>query len=188
MALVKQAIDRLRLLAGVVDASMARDDAWRFLELGRHVERLQQQIVLLDVWDRIGRRGNDGGSMSWADLLRVCGAFEPYRRDRSLALRRGAVLGFLIRSPEVARSLRFATDRIDGLLRGIDPIGARHPLAAPHRLVLRMAASLEMDLATDEPEAEAVSIFETLTGGSRELYEVLLETYVDYPVTTGLPS
>ena len=104
VALVNQAMDRLRLLAGVVDASMARDDAWRFLELGRHVERLQQQIVLLDVWDRIGRRGNEGGSMSWADLLRVCGAFEPYRRDRSLALRRGAVLGFLIRWPARSRS------------------------------------------------------------------------------------
>ena len=51
-----------------------------------------------------------------------------------------------------------------------------------------MAASLEMDLATDEPEEEAVSIFETLIGGSRELHEVLMETYVDYPVTTGLPS
>ncbi|WP_419949681.1 alpha-E domain-containing protein [Candidatus Palauibacter sp.] len=179
VALVTEAIDRLRLLSGVVDASMARDDAWRFLELGRYVERLQQQIVLLDVWDRIGRPGSEGPEMSWADLLRVCGAFEPYRRDRSLALDREDVLGFLIRNPGVARSLRFATDRIGGLLRGIDPIGARHPLAAPHRMVLRMAASIEV---------EDVSGFEGLIRESWELHEVLMATYVEYPVTAGLPS
>ena len=179
VTLVTEAIDRLRLLAGVVDAGMARDDAWRFLELGRYVERLQQQIVLLDVWDRIGRRGDEGPAMSWVDLLRVCGAFEPYRRDRSLALERGAVLGFLIRNPEVAHSLRFATDRIDGLLRGIDPVGAQHPLAAPHSMVLRMAASLEVEEASD---------FEALIGESWELHDVLTATYVDYPVTAGLPS
>ena len=179
VALVTEAIDRLRLLSGVVDASMARDDAWRFLELGRYVERLQQQIVLLDVWDRIGRRDNEGPSMSWADLLRVCGAFEPYRRDRSLAFDRDDVLGFLIRNPGVARSLRFATDRIGGLLRGIDPIGARHPLAGPHRMVLRMAASLEV---------EDVSGFEGLIRESWALHDVLMATYVDYPVTVGMPS
>lgn len=178
-ALVGRAIDWLRRLAGVVDANMARDDAWRFLELGRYVERLQQQAVLLDVWDRIGRGGDDEAALSWADLLRVCGAFEPYRRDRTLRLRREAVLGFLMRNPDIARSLRFATDRIDELLRGIDPIGARHPLAAPHRLVLRMAASLEV---------EDVSKFEELIGESRALHDVVMDTYVDYPLTAGLPS
>ncbi|WP_419161499.1 alpha-E domain-containing protein [Candidatus Palauibacter sp.] len=179
VALVSQAIDRLRLLAGVVDSSMARDDAWRFLELGRYVERLQQQIVLLDVWDRIGRRGNEGPAAPWADLLRVCGAFEPYRRDRSLSLQREAVLGFLIRNPEISHSLRFATERIDAMLRGIHPGGARHPLAAPHRLVLRTAASLE---------ASDASGFSSLIKDSWDLHDVIMATYVDYPVTARLPS
>ena len=179
VALVSRVIDRLRLLAGVVDASMARDDAWRFLELGRYVERLQQQIVLLDVWDRLGRPGDDGPALSWADLLRVCGGFEPYRRDRALELRREAVLGFLLRNPDVSRSLRFATDRIDELLRGVDPIGARHPLAAPHRMVLRMAAALEV---------EDASVVGDLIGESRKLHNVIMAAYVEYPVTAGLPS
>ena len=179
VVLVGRTIDRLRLLAGVVDASMARDDAWRFLELGRYVERLQQQIVLLDAWDRLGRPGDDGPALSWADLLRVCGAFEPYRRDRSLELRREAVLGFLVRNPEVSRSLRFAIDRIDALLQDVDPIGARHPLAAPHRMVLRMAAALEV---------EDASVVRELIGESRELHDLIMAAYVEYPVTAGLPS
>ena len=204
VTLVSQAIDRLRLLAGVVDMTMARDDAWRFLELGRYVERLQQQVLLLDVWDRIGRRGNEGATMSWADLLRVCRAFDAFRRDRTLSLERESVLGFLVRNPEVARSLRFATDRIDALLRGIDPIGARHPLAEPHRRVLRVAASLEAGFESDPgsalgagtgarpaaagPEPREASAFAILTRESRGLHDLLMATYVDYPVSEGLPS
>ena len=190
VALVSQAIDRLRLLEGVVDANMARDDAWRFLELGRYVERLQQQIVLLDVWDRIARPEGDGLVLSWAELLRVCGAFEPYRRDRSLTLHRGPVLGFLIRNPEVARSLRYATDRIESVLRGIDPAGGRPPLAPPHRMVLRMAATIELEMG----EADAASpvapgeVFGSLTRDSRALHDLVQATYVDYPVAVGLPS
>lgn len=190
VALVSQAIDRLRLLAGVVDANMARDDAWRFLELGRYVERLQQQIVLLDVWDRIARPEGEGVVLSWADLLRVCGAFEPYRRDRSLTLRRGPVLGFLMRHPEVSRSLRYATDGIDSALRGIDPAGGRPPLAPPHRTVLRMAATLELDAgeAAAGPDGAPGEVFGSLTRDSRALHDLVQATYVDYPVAAGLPS
>ncbi len=200
-ALVSRAIDRLRLLAGVVDAGMARDDAWRFLELGRYMERLQQQIVLLEVWDRIARPEGDGPVLSWADLLRVCGAFEPYRRDRSLTLRRGSVLGFLMRNPEVSRSLHFVTGRIEAALRGIDAAGARPPLAAPHRLVLRMAAALELapgdadappddaDAPRGEPDdAASGEIFGSLARDSRTLHDLVQATYVDYPVVAGLPS
>ena len=194
VALVSQAIDRLRLLAGVVDANMARDDAWRFLELGRYVERLQQQIVLLDVWDRIARPHGDGLALSWADLLRVCGAFEPYRRNRSLTLHRDSVLGFLMRNPEVSRSLHFATGRIESSLRGIDPSGGRPPLAAPHRLALRISAALELDPGEADAAPDSASdaapgeVFGSLTRDSRTLHDLVQATYVDYPVTAGLPS
>lgn len=190
VALVSQAIDRLRLFAGVVDGDMARDDAWRFLELGRYVERLQQQIVLLDVWDRIGRPEGDDIVLSWADLLRVCRAFEPYRRDRSLTLRRSPVLGFLIGNPEVARSLRYAADRIESALQGIDPAGGRPPLAPPHRMVLHLAASLELDADEVGSASRTASgeVFESLTRDSRSLHDLIQAVYVDYPVGAGLPS
>ena len=189
---MSETIDRLRLLAGVVDANMARDDAWRFLELGRYVERLQQQIVLLDVWDRIARPEGQSLVLSWADLLRVCGAFDPSRRDRSLTLQRGSVLGFLMRNPEVSRSLRYAIDRIETALRGIDPAGGRPPLAPPHRMALRMAAALELD--PDEAgtphhdHAASGEVFESLIRDSRTMHDLVQATYVDYPVAAGLPA
>ena len=196
VTLVSRAIERLRLLAGVVDAHMARDDAWRFLELGRYVERLQQQVVLLDVWDRIARPPGDGPSLTWTELLRVCGAFERYRRERPLPSSRESVLGFLMRNPEVSRSLRYATDQIESKLAGIDPAGARPPLAPPHRMGLRLAATLELGLrggrrgrdpATGE-RRDGEGVFRSLTRDSRTLHDLVMAAYVDYPVTARLPS
>ncbi len=183
-----EAVDRLRLLAGVVEAMMARDDAWRFMELGRFVERLQHQAVLLDTWGRLGQP-SDGPRLSWSGLLRVCSAHELHRRRRSLLVRRESAIGFLVRNPELPRSLRFAVHRIERLLAGIDPGGARYPLAAPHRMAIRLAASVEMDLGEEdeEPGGEPGS-FAALLRDSRRLHDLIMATYVNYPVERGLPS
>ena len=187
-ALALEAIDRLRLLAGVVDAMMARDDAWRFLELGRFVERLQHQTVLLDTWARLGQPAQ-GARLSWSDLLRVSRAYELYRRRRSILVRRESALAFLVRNPEVPRSLRFAVHRIERLLSGIDPKGARYPLAAPHRMAIRLAATVEMDLGGDDPDPEGEDgSFSDLLRDARKLHDLVMASYANYPVERGLPA
>ncbi len=190
--LVSRGIDRLRLLAGVVDAVMPRDDAWRFLELGRFVERFQHQTALLDAWDRVGRAPERRPALSWADLLRVCGAYELYCRRFTMTVRRDEVLDLMIRDPEVPRSLRFALHRIENLLVGIDPLGNRHPLAPPHRTALRLAAVLEADaVGPSRPrgrEGREPGLFERLARDGRALHDRVMAAYVDYPVAEGLPT
>ena len=190
--LVSEGIDRLRLLAGVVDAFMPRDDAWRFLELGRFVERFQHQTALLDAWDRLGHAREVRPALSWAHLLRVCGAYELYCRRHSMRVRRHAVLELMIRDPEVPRSLRFALDRIDNLLVGIDPLGNRHPLAPPHRMALRLASVVEADAGdaksqVNDGTAES-GLFQRLARDGEALHDRVIAAYVDYPVEEGLPT
>lgn len=193
-SLVRKAIRRLRLIAGVARATMARDDAWRFMELGRHVERLQHQTALLESWDRFGPLSGSSTSVWWADLLRICSAHELYCRVRSMVVRRGSVLAFLIRNPELPRSLRFAVRRIGELLADIDPGGARHPLAPPHAMALHLAAAVEMNPHGDagiwhgEEESGRGHSFADLLGDSLTLHNLTMAAYVDYPVETGLPS
>ena len=199
-ALVEEAIDRLRLLGGVVDAMMPRDDAWRFLELGRCVERLQHHCVLLDAWDRFGPPQGAASSVWWGDLLRVCGAYELYCRSRSMVVRREPALAFLVRNPELPRSLRFAVQRIRALLGGIDPGGARYPLAPHHRMALHLEAAVEMNPLGDEPRTGRApggagendhgdgNAFSSLLADSRTLHELTMAAHVEYPVAEGLPS
>ena len=187
--LAAEAIDRLRLLAGVVDARMPRDDAWRFLELGRFIERLQHQAALLDAWDRVGQAPRDAPSLSWAGLLKVCGAYDLYCRTHSMVIRRDPALAFLARNPELPRSLCFAVRRIEALLTGIDPRGARYPLAPPHRMLPRLSAAVEADPGGGGGDsAGGRGSLEGLLGDSRALHGVTVATYFDYPVEAGLPS
>ncbi len=189
--LVLDAIDRLRLLAGVVDGLMPRDDAWRFLELGRFVERLQSQTMLLDMWTRVARSADAPVRLPWSDLLRISQAYALYRRRRPAPKQRESPIAFLVRNPELPRSLRFAVHRIETLLGGIDPRGARYPLAAPHRMAIRLAATVEMDPAdrragtADDP---GTGSFATLYRDGRALHELIMATYVRYPVEEGLPT
>ncbi len=163
LSLVSQAHDRLRLIAGVVESDMARDDGWRFLELGRFLERLQNQASLLEAWKE--------SSVSRDDLLRVCAAYEVYCRRHSMEIHEQEVLNLLIRNPELPYSLRFAVGRIDQALTGIDPSGARYPLAAPHRMALRLMAAVE------------VAAMEEITKDARALHGLIQSAYIEELVT-----
>ena len=187
--LVREARDRLRLFGGVVDATMSRDDAWRFMQLGCFVERLQQQAVLLGTWDRSGHVSGGSPSAWWAELLRICDAYDFYCRSRSMVVRRDSALMFLVRNPELPRSLRFAVHQIGELLAGIDPQGARYPLAPPHRMALHLAASVEMSPRGGEGRGDDIgNTFNTLLADSLSLHELAMAAYVDYPVEEGLPA
>ncbi len=176
--LVSEAIDRLNLLAGVVEAVMPRDEAWRFLELGRFIERVQHQAELLAGWVDFNRDEADAGALSWADLLRVCGAYEVYCRRHSTNVERAQALGLLTQDPEVPRSLRFATLRITQVLTGIDPVGARYPMAAPHRMALRLAASIEVELT--DLSAEGAEFFRSVGQHGRMLHDLTMAAYVTH--------
>lgn len=180
-ALVAEVVDRLCLFFGVVEARMPRDDAWRFLELGRFVERVQHQTCLLDTWNGFGRRPPAGRRLPWSDLLRVCGAYELYCRNHSMAVERETVLDLLIRSPELPRSLRFAVQRIGEMLSDIDPGGGRYPMAPAHQTALRLAAAVEVEKARRAGEPGGSDFFPSLQRDGRKLHDLIMSTYMDYP-------
>ena len=184
-ALVSEASDRLRLLAGVMDALMYRDDGWRFMVLGRFVERVQHQAAFLAAWVELGRRERGVSALPWADLLRICGAYEVYSRRFSMEVRQEQVLVFLVQDPELPRSLRFSVHLIEEMLAGIDPAGARYPLAPPHRMALRLAAALEVENLDGERGRDSVRFFRAIGGECRKLHELAVTAYLDFPLAQG---
>ena len=180
-------IDRMRLFAGVVHSTMPRDDAWRFLELGRFIERAQHQAALLEAWVEFAHPRGGVAALSWADLLHICRAYEIYCRRHSMKILEEEVLGFLTRNPELPRSLRFSLQRIEEMLNGIDPLGARFPLAPPHRMALRLTAAIEMD-ATGSGEVDAGAFFRAIGGDVRELHDLAMAAYVHRSLAEEIPA
>ncbi|OLB65833.1 MAG: hypothetical protein AUI10_05145 [Actinobacteria bacterium 13_2_20CM_2_72_6] len=67
--------ERAAVLAGLAESTMSRDEAWRFLALGRSLERADMTARLLSV-----QLLTSGGPGDWRTVLRACGAHESFLR------------------------------------------------------------------------------------------------------------
>ena len=134
----REALDRLLLtvtaLAGFVLDDMTRDDGWRLLMLGRHLERMQFLCDVLRL--RIAtEQSPEQTDLDW--LLGINGSTVDYRARYMSAPRLASTLDLLIRDSENPRSLAFQ----------------RH---ATQSLLAALGASLQVasDTALDQPLAE----------------------------------
>ena len=67
--------ERAAFFVGVTDTTMSRDESWRFLTLGRALERIDMTCRLLSA-----RWADAAGSAGWVTTLRCCSAHEAYLR------------------------------------------------------------------------------------------------------------
>ncbi len=109
-----------QMIAGVAAETMPRNDGYRFLLLGRMLERAEMTCRLLAVrYHRLG-----GGATIdfhwWLALLNSVSAFEAYLKEHRAALDAHRILEFLLLSPDFPRSvlfcLRAAESELDALI------------------------------------------------------------------------
>ena len=67
--------ERSALLAGLAESTMSRDDGWRFLVLGRSLERVDMTSRLLSIQALTPEYASE-----WRTVLRACGADESFLR------------------------------------------------------------------------------------------------------------
>ncbi|MCU1427631.1 MAG: hypothetical protein JWL83_1631 [Actinomycetia bacterium] len=112
--------ERAAILAGLADSTMSRDDAWRYLVLGRSLERVDMTARLLSsrhqaVW-------GDGG---WTTTLRCCSAYESYLRTYQRAVDATLAAQFLLLDRLFPRSVLWALRTAEQCLAELDPSSSR---------------------------------------------------------------
>jgi uncharacterized alpha-E superfamily protein len=132
---------RCQTIVGVTAETMVRDDGWRFLYLGRLLERAEMTSRLLSVrWLQHGASDPQETFRHRVALLRSVAAFEAYLRTYGGAIHAAAVLEFLLCSQDFPRSVHFcvraAAEEIARLAPNERPIH-------PQRLLGRLRADLE---------------------------------------------
>ncbi|RJO69883.1 alpha-E domain-containing protein [Nocardia panacis] len=83
--------DRAAMFAGLADSTLSRDDGYRFLLLGRAIERADMTVRLL-----LSQSGDRSGAPAWVSVLRSAGAHDTYLRTHRGLLDAARVIEFLL--------------------------------------------------------------------------------------------
>ncbi len=131
---------RAAMFAGLSDSTLSRDDGYRFLVLGRAIERVDMTVRLL-----LSRVGDSASSPAWVSVLRAAGAHDTYLRTHRGVLDANRVVEFMLLDRLFPRSafysLKLAEHSLDELIK-IHADGAG-PGAEARRLLGRARSELE---------------------------------------------
>src|SRR5580693_5435751 len=131
---------RAAMFAGLADSTLSRDDGYRFMVLGRAIERVDMTVRML-----LSRVGDSAVSPAWVTVLRSAGAHDTYLRTYRGVLDANRVVEFILLDRLFPRSifysLRLAEHNLDELLhsRG-SRVGA---VSEAQRLLGRARSELE---------------------------------------------
>ncbi|SNX68309.1 uncharacterized circularly permuted ATP-grasp superfamily protein [Cereibacter ovatus] len=154
--------------SGLVHENMYRVTGWRFLELGRHIERAAGMAAVLatlaDPW------APDGG----LDLaVEVGDSVMTHRRRFAVTTSRETVVDLLALDAMNPRSILFQLDGIHEQV-GFLPGATASPMPDLMRLVLRTRTNL----ATDRAETLDTDALWRLRGAVWEISDLITETYL----------
>jgi uncharacterized alpha-E superfamily protein len=139
-ALFRFVRERAALFAGLTDSTMSRDDGWRFLVLGRFVERVDMTSRLLAT--RVGEGPQD--PHDWLTLLMSCSGYEAYLRAARV-LTPEAVMEFLLLDRWFPRSILYALNAADRYLQELDRLAPDGHVGEARRVLARSRTRLEYE-------------------------------------------
>ena len=176
---------QLTAFEGLTAEAMPRDTAWRFLDLGRRIERGTQLLSLLSGL----LHPYDGGAPTEFRLqtvLHLADCLSTYRSVFHGSLNTEAALDWMFRSPENPRGLHFQIENINTHLAALPEDLAPQAGAALRAAAARMLSDVRLarleDLAADALEANAtfMELRTALTGMSDQLTQI----YFSHAVAT----
>jgi len=164
---------RTALVSGLAESTMARDDGWHFLILGRSLERVDMTVRTLSV-----AGASRDPQLASVALLRACGAFEAYLRTYRAMVATQRAAEFLLLDRLFPRSVFHALTEAEQALLRLVPAGVgrtgvadaallalgrvrtRLEFAAPGSVLSDMGEHLrEVQQATNEASAAVADRF-----------------------------
>jgi uncharacterized alpha-E superfamily protein len=120
--------ERSAVLTGLAESTMSRDDGWRFLVLGRNLERVDMTARLLSIQTVTG-----AAAPQWRTVLRACGADESFLRTHGGDVVAQKVAEFLLLDRLFPRSALHALTEAEECLEALAPATERAGMADPAR-------------------------------------------------------
>ncbi len=131
-AFYKHIREGAQFFEGLAESTMARDEEWHFLRLGRYLERADNvaRVLILKAELLLGTERPAGGhrddTVHWLAVLRSCGCAEAYSRYYSMRIEPARVVEFLLLNPVFPQSVRFSLDAANDAMTAIAGTRTRH--------------------------------------------------------------
>jgi len=148
LAWLDRAVTSMMTLSGFVLDGMTRSTSWRFLSIGRRIERLSTLCQTLKVATREGR----SSGLDW--LLELTDSTVTFRSRYLVAPEWLPVLDLLLRDDTNPRSVAF---QVKGLVEYVDKLERTHGRFASDLLGPAQAALLALGAHDLHPESEALA-------------------------------
>ena len=164
---------------GVSAATMYRDEGWRFLNLGRAIERVQLSSALLQAQIVAAERTGDVSEAVWTGLLRLYHALEAYHRTHGLRVEPRQVLDLLATDARLPDSLCRSLHVLSVELADADECPNDQAARAAQRLIGRMSAVVNYAwLDREDPQA----LLQQLNEHGRDLHDLVADSFFNYPI------
>jgi len=182
---LKMVREGAQLFQGITDSTINHDQGWRFIELGRYLERAGALAVLLDVHFRmfadLGPSSELSEHLEWSGLLKSCSAFEGYCKFYTADLRADRVAEFLLLNPVFPHSIRFCMERIQSAVRAL-PEGSRQATERLARLTGRLRAGMSFSNIEEIMSAGLHPWLDNVRRQCEQIHVGIREAYIDHPI------
>ena len=119
-------IRKCQTVTGLLSGTMSHDESYRFLEVGRHLERADMTTRVLDVQAHVLLQQITAGStyadVTWMSVLKSLSAMQMFRRVARAGVSGSRALNFLLCDREFPRSVAHCLVELDRGLRLRDQV------------------------------------------------------------------
>ena len=152
-AYLRQIILGAQTITGLLAGTMTHDEGYDFLRMGRNLERADMTTRIIDVRSASLLPELSGDltpfeNIQWMSVLKSLTAYQMYRREMRLRVRRPDVLAFLLQERRFPRSFYHAVCEVESCLRNLPH--SEKPLVALARLQKKVLGARPQRLRQEE--------------------------------------
>jgi uncharacterized alpha-E superfamily protein len=156
-----------QMFQGVCDATMIHDEGWRFIQLGKYLERAEKILRVLDTRHRqlsalAGVMELSLQNLHWVSVLKSCQAYQAYQQLYISRVESERVLEFLLFNPDFPYSVRYCLKAAAENLAAIGENDGDQSGRRAGRILGRMILDLEYAEPDEVLNGELHSFLETI--------------------------
>lgn len=174
------------LFHGITDSTMNNGQGWRFIQLGRSIERATAIARLMDAhyaaYAETPKNATvDSDFMDWVSLLKSCTAFEAYCKVYTADLRPDCIAEFLLLNAEFPHSIRFAVHQMETALGAIAAETESKRAKTLHRLAGRLRAAVDYGQIHEILDNGMDRFADDIQAQCRQIHDAIYQAYIFYP-------